>query len=129
MIEISESEFHQHPVFSLKLPTTTEKRWFKHDRLLGVVVFDNIDNDWAWAALAEADDGKWRAFDVDHSLASADEAAQAQDVVLLGGRPPHFTKTELLAEKAVRNSGMTNEQFDQELRRLANEWASRRRPL
>jgi hypothetical protein len=130
MIEISQIEFDQHPVLNMRLPTVTEKRWFKHEGLLGIVLLDNVDNDWAWVALAEADDGKWRAFDVGHSLTSADVAAQALDAALQEGRrPPHPTKTELLVEKAVRNSGMTHQLFDQELSRIAHEWASRRKPL
>jgi hypothetical protein len=127
MIEISKSEFHRHPVSCLDLPVITEKRWFKHDRLLGVVAFDNVDNDWSWAALAEADDGKWRAFDVETSLNSQDAAVKALDAAFRRGRPPRPTRTELLVAKAIRNSGLSSEQFDQELSRIAHEWAARRK--
>lgn len=127
MIEITRAEFYQHSVINMNLPVTTEKRWFKHDKLLGVVVLDNVDNDWGWAALAEADDGKWRAFDVGHSLTSAGAATKALDAVLQKGLPAHPTETELLVEKAVRSSGMTDEQFGQEISRIAHEWAARRK--
>ena len=31
---------------------TTEKVWFKHNDLLGIVLLDNIDKDWSFVALA-----------------------------------------------------------------------------
>lgn len=127
MIEINRDEFHQHAVFSMNLPVTTEKRWFKHNELLGTVVFDNVDNDWSWVALAKAENGQYVAFEVGHSLKSAGAATKALDAVLQKGLPAQPTKTELLVEQAVRDSGMTNKEFGAEIERITHEWAARRK--
>jgi hypothetical protein len=126
MIEISQTDFHKHSVFRLNLPVLTEKKWFKHNNLLGTVVFDEVDSDWSWVALAKAENDQYVAFDVGHSLTSAGAATKALDAVLQRGRPAHQTRTELLVAAAVKSSGLTDEEFTQELRKRADEWAARR---
>lgn len=55
---------------------STEKKWFVSDdeKLIGIVLQDNIDNDWSYLILALESDNAYRAIEVKVSLNTIDEA-------------------------------------------------------
>ena len=90
MIEIKQSEFEQYPVFGgpnlikelYGVQATSERFWFKHDDMLGIVLFDNIDGDWSMIALAKDNVGVYRGFEVACSYRTAAAAKRALRQVL-----------------------------------------------
>lgn len=60
--------------------TTTEKAWFTHDKLLGIVLFDTVDHDWSFVVLHD-DDG-YRACEVGTSFPDQKAATVALEKVL-----------------------------------------------
>jgi len=65
-------------------PYTTEKAWYRHENLLGVVLLDNIDNDWSFVALSKQE-GSYKAFDVETSFPTQEEATAALQRVFARG--------------------------------------------
>ena len=62
------------------LGLTTEKVWYKHDGRLGIVLFDNVDHDWSFVALAYdplPHVKSFRCYDVGASFKTFDLAADA----------------------------------------------------
>lgn len=76
--EIPEDRFYQNEI--RKDPSASilgeEKKWFidEKENLLGIVILDKIDNDWAFVILGKEDDDQYRAVDVDASYESPDAA-------------------------------------------------------
>lgn len=78
MIKISKEEFHAHHVYSESGETfETERAWFKHGELLGVVMQGNSKGDWRFVALAENPIGVFRAIDADIGLATEQAATDS----------------------------------------------------
>lgn len=79
---------------SPNLGLTTEKRWYKHDTLLGIVLIDNVDNDWSFVALApdarKPHGCAFRAFDVGTSFERIEQAEAALDAALATGPDAGF---------------------------------------
>lgn len=77
MKKITKDEFKAltppYPQFGM----TTERGWYQHASLLGIVLLDNIDHDWSFVALGKDSDGTYRAFDsgVNHPSYEAAETA------------------------------------------------------
>lgn len=69
MEEISQEAYSKYPCAKPPGAVFTEKQWFQHEHLLGVVVFDH-DGEWAWVVLAKHDDGRYRAIDYGASLST-----------------------------------------------------------
>ena len=58
------------------LGLTTEKFWYSHGELLGIVLLDNVDHDWSFVALANDLRNSFRCYDVGTSFRTP-ELAQA----------------------------------------------------
>ena len=56
-----------------------EVRWLgvDSDSVIGAVIFDKIDKDYAWVVLGPDPVGNWRAIDMNASLDSEDDAEDA----------------------------------------------------
>lgn len=75
--------------------TFTEKRWFCHAQLLGVIVFDS-DCQWGWVTLAKHKDDLYRGVDLGHSITTQHEAIAElskslqinEHIVEVNGGPP-----------------------------------------
>ena len=63
---------------------TTEKAWYRHDNLLGVVLLDNIDNDWSFVALSKQE-GSYKAYEVETSFPTQEEATAALERAVARG--------------------------------------------
>lgn len=61
-----------------------EVEWYSdaQERVLGVVLFDLTDKDWAWIVLGRDERGLFRAIAVDASIASREDAHSALQVAL-----------------------------------------------
>jgi hypothetical protein len=78
---------------------TTEKAWYVHDTLLGIILLDNVDNDWSFVSLA-ADPRRpqgmlYRAFDVGVNYKTFDKAYTALKRALAAGPEPEFYTEEV----------------------------------
>jgi hypothetical protein len=85
MQAITLQEFNTYPLGNYprsSLGITTEMLWFKHESMLGIVLLDNVDNDWSFVALSRHDDGKYYAFDVGVSKPDTKAAVAALKTVL-----------------------------------------------
>jgi hypothetical protein len=77
--------------------TTTEKVWYMHADRLGIVLLDNIDNDWSFVALAHDPRCRigmaYRCYDVGASFKTFDlaEAALA-DAIAVGPDADFYTE-------------------------------------
>jgi hypothetical protein len=58
-----------------------EREWFQHGIMIGVVVFDTVDEDWGFVALGPDERGRYRGFDLDASFLTADFARSALEEV------------------------------------------------
>jgi hypothetical protein len=95
MREVSQAEFNSYrigrqpgPVETvLKMPRPTiEKRWFAHNELLGIVLFDTVDSDWSFVALRVHEGEKvYRQFDCGTSFSSCGAATKRLEDVLVRG--------------------------------------------
>jgi hypothetical protein len=74
MIELSEEQFDAFPVYRDAMPWLKERRWFRHNDMLGILIFDEADQDWSFVALARDESGIYRGFDLGTSFGSASEA-------------------------------------------------------
>jgi hypothetical protein len=77
MKQITTDEFNQHKIGRriTPIPFCTEVEWYRQGVLLGIVILDDIDNDWSFVALAKPA-AEYIAFDLGHSF-SCIEAARA----------------------------------------------------
>jgi len=82
-------------------PFTTEKAWYRQGDLLGVVLLDNIDNDWSYVALSKQG-GSYKAFEVETSFQTQEQATAALQETL--DRGPKKEKTELLIDQLYRQT-------------------------
>ena len=84
MEEITAREFNRHNIGQRVTPASqmigrpvhTEIEWYRHGILLGIVILDNIDNDWSFVALAKPAD-RYTVFDLGHSFSSIETARTA----------------------------------------------------
>jgi hypothetical protein len=76
LVEITQAEFKAYQAHGPGSPLVTEKRWFKCGDKLGIIMLDNIDNDWLFVAMSNTS-GTWRGFDLGFSYPTADEALTA----------------------------------------------------
>lgn len=83
MQTITELEFSAMiPAYSMN-GLATEKYWFRHGAMLGVVLFDNVDKDWSWVALGQDQHGIFCAFDFGVSNSTSAEAVMKLQKVLI----------------------------------------------
>ena len=89
MKEITAIEFNRHkigrritPVSQMiGRPAHTEIEWYRQGPLLGAIIFDNIDNDWSFVALAKPAT-EYVAFDLGVSLPCIEGARAALEKAL-----------------------------------------------
>jgi hypothetical protein len=83
MKQISAREFNHHPIGRRITPVSfcTEVEWYRQGILLGIVILDDIDNDWTFVALAKPAD-KYIVFDLGHSFSCIDAARAALEKAL-----------------------------------------------
>jgi hypothetical protein len=75
--EITASEFNRHKIGRritpasqmIGRPVHTEIEWYRQRILLGIVILDNVDNDWSFVALAKPAN-EYTVFDLGHSFSS-----------------------------------------------------------
>jgi len=76
--EISEHELGNYDIDKNPMAgiISTEKKWFVtgDDKLIGIVLQDNIDKDWSYLILGLESDNAYRAIEIKVSLNSIDEA-------------------------------------------------------
>lgn len=76
--EISEEELQNFDIDKNPMvgAFATEKRWFvsNDDKLIGILLQDNIDKDWSYLVLALESDNAYRAIDVKVSINTISEA-------------------------------------------------------
>lgn len=77
MKEITRGQFDAHSICRNPeaLSIFTEKRWFEHDGLLAVIVFDH-DGEWGWMVLAKSERYGFRGIDMRTNLRTQEEALQ-----------------------------------------------------
>ncbi|PWT76439.1 MAG: hypothetical protein C5B60_04120 [Chloroflexi bacterium] len=88
-------------------PYTTEKAWYRYDHpvsgiLLGIVLFDNVDNDWSYVAQSRKPGDTYKAFEVETSFPTQEDATAALQETLERG--PKKEKTELLIDQLYRQT-------------------------
>jgi hypothetical protein len=81
MHPIDQSEFEL-SVKKMGCAFSTEIAWYKHGPLFGVVLFDDIDKDWSWVALAPGDYG-YVVIELGHSHQTETAATETLASVLI----------------------------------------------
>jgi hypothetical protein len=56
------------------LGLTVERAWFRHEAMLGAIIYDLSDDTWAFVALAKDTLGNYRCFDVGASFPTSNAA-------------------------------------------------------
>lgn len=83
-LEISKEQFHS--IANLDPPPsqvfTTERAWFQHGDMLGVVLHDNVDHDWSFVVLARDLSEQHRCFNLGTDYQSQDQATRAMLAIL-----------------------------------------------
>ncbi|WP_332023250.1 hypothetical protein, partial [Kaistella sp.] len=76
--EISKDKFYLNDIQKDPMASVLgeEKKWFidEKENLLGIVILDKIDNDWALVILGKEENDQYRAVDVDASYESLNSA-------------------------------------------------------
>jgi hypothetical protein len=83
MIKVTEAEFNSRQIMrrassveATDLPNFEERAWYAHGDRLGIVLWDNIESDWAFVALQDRGDG-FKACSADVGFATIEAAEEA----------------------------------------------------
>lgn len=105
----------------------SEKKWFinSDENLLGIILEDKIDKDWAYLVLAKESDGFFRAIDVETSIDSS-EKSESGLVTTLHALSEAGKKEETLFKADEQVIGETSNLFikdiDDEIKRYFNKY-------
>ncbi len=106
---------------------STEKKWFitSDDKLIGIVLQDNIDKDWSYLILGLESDNTYRAIEVKVSLNSIDEAENIllksiNNIAVKGQKEE--TLFELREEKDEKPTSLIVTNIDDEIKKYFNKY-------
>ncbi|GAB2613560.1 restriction endonuclease [Belliella aquatica] len=125
--EISEDELHNYDIDKNPMAgiISTEKKWFvtSDDKLIGIVLQDNIDKDWSYLILGLESDNAYRAIEVKVSINSIDEAQNIlrnsiNDISVKGQKEE--TLFELSEEKGEKPLNLIVTNIDDEIKKYFN---------
>ncbi len=127
--EISEDELANYDIDKNPMAAifSTEKKWFvtNDDKLIGIILQDNIDKDWSYVILGLESDNAYRAIEIKVSLGSIEETKnillESINEILVKGQKEEAL-FELGEEKNEESLGLIVADIDDEVKKYFNKY-------
>ena len=74
---ISREEFDRYHASRGSFPWVNERGWFRLGAVLGILIFDAVDENWSYVVLLPDGDGRYRGGDLSTKFESSEEAIAA----------------------------------------------------